>query len=94
MTAKHWEQKLSRENSSEVFDIVRLCFNNEVEDSTEMFQDGVYDLVSYSDSYEDYLSALGAPWYALPLILAGSESMEIEATEEGARMVITTSKFF
>ena len=49
-------------------------------------------MVSFSDTYEEYLTAMGAPWYARPLILAASESIEINTDEEGARMVISTSK--
>lgn len=56
----------------------------------EYVQDGNYTLVSFSDSYEEYLKAMGVPWFALPLILRGTETLEIETTDEGARQVIST----
>jgi len=52
--------------------------------------DGVYKLVSFSDSYSDYLSAMGVPWYVLPLVLSSSETLDIEVTEDGAKMATST----
>ena len=53
-------------------------------------QDGVYKLVSFSDSYSNYLSAMGVPWYVLPLVLSSSETIDIEVTEDGAKMATST----
>merc|ERR1712117_86146 len=52
--------------------------------------DGEYNLVSFTDSYEDYLKALGAPWWAIPLVLAGSETMHVRVNYTGATMGIET----
>merc|ERR1712173_278192 len=42
--------------------------------SEEFSIDGVYNLVSFSDNYGDYLKAMGAPWYAVPVVLKSSET--------------------
>ena len=34
-------------------------------------QDGTYTLVSYSDTFGDYLTAMGVPWFIKPIILSG-----------------------
>jgi len=52
--------------------------------------DGIYTLVSYDDNYETYLKSMGIPWLVVPLILRGSESLEIKVTGDGAEIVTVT----
>jgi len=65
--------------------------NHLLNSSNESFNiDGNYTLASFSDSYETFLKAIGVPWYALPVILSGSESFEFRLAEDGASQVIST----
>jgi len=52
--------------------------------------DGTYNLVSYDENYETYLKSMGIPWLVVPLILRGTESLEIKLTDEGAEIVTIT----
>ena len=48
-------------------------------------KDGNYELVSFSESYQDFLTAMGVPWFVLPIILQANEKLEFEVLEDGAR---------
>jgi len=52
--------------------------------------DGTYTLVSYDASYESYLKSMGIPSYLVPLILVGSETLQIKVTESGAEIITVT----
>eukprot|EP00092_Neocalanus_flemingeri_P091221 GFUD01115628.1.p1 GENE.GFUD01115628.1~~GFUD01115628.1.p1 ORF type:complete len:260 (+),score=77.60 GFUD01115628.1:59-838(+) len=52
--------------------------------------DGTYTLVSYDDNYETYLKSMGIPWLVVPLILRGSESLEIKLSKTGAEIKTIT----
>jgi len=53
--------------------------------------DGTYTLQSYDDQYENYLKAMGIPWYVVPLILAASEKLTVKITGEHADIQTETS---
>ena len=38
---------------------------------SDLQQDGTFTLVSFDDTYSDYLTAMGVPWFVKPLILSG-----------------------
>jgi len=52
--------------------------------------DGTYTLVSYDATYETYLKSMGIPSYVVPLILVGSESLQIKVTDSGAEISTVT----
>merc|ERR1712064_38696 len=56
--------------------------------SEEFNIDGVYNLVSFSDNYGDYLTAMGAPWYAVPVVLSSSETLEFMMLENGFNLAV------
>ena len=44
----------------------------------------MYDLKSVSDDYEEFLTAIGIPSFAVFFILRGSETLEMEILEDGS----------
>jgi len=50
-------------------------------DTQEVRLSGVYELVSFDDQYDDYLKAMGIPFYIVPLIVKGSESITVELND-------------
>ena len=40
--------------------------------------------MSFSDGYKQFLERMGVPWFAIPLILSGSETLEMEIIDDGA----------
>merc|ERR1719317_1362314 len=47
-------------------------------------------LVSYDETYSDYLSAIGVPWFVRPLVLSGSECVTMEQTDRGGEIITST----
>ena len=45
-------------------------------------QTGVYDLVSFSDSYEDFLTTMGIPSWVVFIIVRASETLEMEMVDD------------
>ena len=45
-----------------------------------------YEFISYSDSYDDYLLALGTPGWVLGLAKASSERITVSSRGEGDRV--------
>ena len=48
-----------------------------------------YELVSYDESYEDYLKAMGLPFFVIPMILGNSETLTITVSNEGDWKIVT-----
>jgi len=51
---------------------------------------GSYKLVAVEDNYRTYLEAMGIPFFVIPLILSGSERLNITAAESGDSMKVIT----
>jgi len=47
---------------------------------------GLYQMESYDENFEKYLSAMGVPWYIMPLILASKETIRVEHSDEGSEI--------
>ena len=47
-------------------------------------QTGVYDLVSFSDSYEDFLTTMGIPSWVVFIIVRASETLEMEMVDDNS----------
>merc|ERR1711892_1266512 len=58
--------------------------------STNFALNDTFTLVSYDNTYGDYLTAIGVPWFVKPLVLSGSESLTIGQTDGGAEMQTVT----
>jgi len=56
--------------------------------------DGTYDLKSYDEGYKDFLTSMGIPWFVIPLILKGSETIEMEIFEDGVTVRTKTITAF
>merc|ERR550519_1297820 len=50
-------------------------------ESRDFSLNDTFILVSYDETYSDYLSAIGVPWFVRPLVLSGSESVTMGLTE-------------
>jgi len=82
MTSKsmEWDSLLSETDSSEF-------------SANEDLITGKYELVSYSQSYSDYLSAIGIPSLIVPLILGGEESMNVTKIRNHLRFTTLTGLY-
>jgi len=74
--AAMWETQLSADSSQE---------------DSQVTIDGTYTLQSYDDQYEPYLTALGIPWYVIPLILAASEKLSVQVDGDRIKLHTETS---
>lgn len=62
----------------------------EESDSKNFSLNDTFILVSFDETYSDYLSAIGVPWFVRPLVLSGSESVTIGQTDRGAEVITST----
>jgi hypothetical protein len=42
-----------------------------------------FELVSYDESYGDYLRSMGIPFFIVPLIMGSAEVMTVKVTDDG-----------
>jgi len=81
---------LSRNQLSEDSRKWTLILEEEQTESRDFSLNDTFILVSYDETYSDYLSAIGVPWFVRPLVLSGSESVTMGLTERGAEVITST----
>ena len=77
-----WEKRFQSIKASKHFKLVRES-DRYILTIHYIQQDGTYDLKSYDEGYKDFLTSMGIPWFVIPLILKGSETIEMEIFEDG-----------